>query len=217
MTKRATHLLAAVAALIMRPTPVLAQRSDQASDAAEFKALPSISILEFKPAFHYADPTRGPFTDRNIYFATELPNIEGARIVDAWSPGNLPMTLYLNTRNCLRYSINRGSYGPVSGGLEPSACVEHAADDRQTPSYPVPAGLRFVGSSASMSAWVDEKAGTTVITKPYVKTFTPLFTADFPVMAMIAMIDPHGVGADITLIGRRSGRLVAVTVTVGVR
>jgi hypothetical protein len=217
MTRCATYLLIAGAALVTLPTPVLAQHSETASDAAAIKTLPSLSILEFKPAFRYIDPDSCPFTDRNIYFGTELPDIDGGRVIDAWSRSHLPATLYLTNGTCLLYSVNLGSYGPVSGRLEPSVCADRPANDRQMPSHPVPAGLRFVGSSWGMSAWVNKKDGTTVVTKPFAKTFAPLFTADFPVLAMMAIIDPHGVGAGITLIGPRRGKLVAVTVDVAVR
>ncbi len=218
MTRRAAYLLAATTPLVILPTPAPAQRTEALAETPSIKTLAPISILEFKPAFRYTDPAKGPFTDRNIHFASALPDvIDGTRIVDAWAPGYLPVTLYLSNGTCLLYSVNRGSYGPVSGRLEPTACAERRAEDRRAPPYPVPAGLRFVGTSWGMSAWVRDEDGTTVVTKPHAKTFTPLFTANFPVLAMTAIIDPHGVGADMTLIGRRNGRLVAVMIGVGVR
>ncbi|WP_395393882.1 hypothetical protein [Novosphingobium sp. BL-8A] len=138
----------------------------------------------------------------------------GARLVGAWSPGYLPITLSFSDGHC--YSFEADYYGTLKNGrLNPSSCkYRHIAPPPQ-PSPPASESLRLIGSAWGYGAWIREHGQETIITAPNAKTFEPLFTARMTVSAIMAMNGPDGPGGNVTLVGKIHGKLTVVTLEVG--
>ena len=69
--------------------------------------------------------------------------------------------------------------------------------------------------NSGYAAWVDDKAGTSIITEPYAKTYQPYLAVRMPVMAFMAVNGVDYPGGNVTLVGRYRGRLSVVVLEVG--
>jgi hypothetical protein len=167
--------------------------------------------------FH-VDPNykRGASTGHvKVVGAFEIAETQKRHFIAAWSPGFLPATLSFSDGQC--YSL-RADYtgGTLSNGRLSKVGCDGRQTDKQAPSSPSPGSpLRFVGSAWGYGAWADDRAGTTLVTAPYVKTFQPLFTAQMSTSAIMAMNGPDYPGGNVTLVGRVGDRLTVVTLEVG--
>ena len=141
---------------------------------------------------------------------------EGAPVVDAYSPGFLPVTLQLRDGHCFAFSADYMGGTLANGRLTRTGCDgqrKHEGPASALP--PQDRALRFIGTAWSYDAWADDRKGTTIVTAPYAKTFRPLFTARMKTIAIMAMHGPDWPGGNVTLVGRIKGRLTIVTLEVG--
>lgn len=140
----------------------------------------------------------------------------GTHLVAAWAPGFLPITLSFSDGRCFSFGADYNGGILSNGRLNRIDCAAQR-HSYETPVAQPPAGraLRFAGVAWGYGAWVDDRAGTTVVTAPFAKTFEPLFTARMPVIAMMAMNGPDWPGGNMTLVGRIDGRITIVTLEIG--
>ena len=130
----------------------------------------------------------------------------GESLAAAKSPGYLPVELRLSGGSC--FSLNAEYYGKLSGArVEPTSCDDRSYKVDQATPQPADKSLRFVGTAWGYDAWADPNAHHTVITAPFSKTFRPLFTADLPVTAIMAMNSPDAPIGNVTLVGRLKGQI----------
>ncbi|WP_267434073.1 hypothetical protein [Sphingomonas sp. GM_Shp_1] len=135
------------------------------------------------------------------------------RLTGAKSPGFLPVQLQLSGGQC--FSLSAEYYGKLSEArLTPTVCDGRRYDDDQVVSQPAGKPLRLVGSAWGYGAWVDDKAGTTIVTAPRSQTFKPLFTAHMPVTAIMAMNSPDAPLGNVTLVGQLHGKPVVIVLEV---
>lgn len=136
-------------------------------------------------------------------------------VVAAWSPGFMPVTLSFDDGTC--YAL-RADYigGTMSNGrLDRTSCDARApADQSSGPTPPPGRKLRWIGGAWGHDAWVDDRAGKTIVTAPSAATFRPLFTVDMPTSHIMAMAGPDYPGGNITLVGRIGKRLTVMTLEV---
>lgn len=137
----------------------------------------------------------------------------GERLTKASAGGYLPVHLKLSGGRC--FSLGAEYYGKLSDArLTPAACDGRSFKDDRVAPQPVSKSLRLVGSAWSYDAWADDKAGTTIVTAPYSKTFKPLFTAYMPVTAIMAMNSPDAPLGNVTLVGQLHGKPVVIVLEV---
>lgn len=138
------------------------------------------------------------------------------RVLAAWSPGFLPVTLSFSDGQC--YSLRADYYGGVlsNGRLNKVGC-EGPRKFYEVAVAPPPPGrpLKLIGTAWGYGAWADRKAGTTIITAPGAHTFQPLFTARMTSTAIMAMNGPDWPGGNVTLVGEVRGKLTVLTLEVG--
>jgi hypothetical protein len=139
-----------------------------------------------------------------------------AHVVEAWSPGFLPVTLSLSDGRC--YSLQADYEGGTlsNGRLRKVGCEGRRKFDEPTlPAPPPGRSLRLIGTAWGYGAWADDRSNTTIVTAPGAKTFQPLFTAQLTTSAIMAMNGPDWPGGNVTLVGKMKGRLTIVTLEVG--
>ncbi|WP_076715353.1 hypothetical protein V3I01_03650 [Sphingomonas sp. gentR] len=137
----------------------------------------------------------------------------GERLTEASAGGYLPVHLKLSGGRC--FSLSAEYYGKLSDArLTPATCDGRSFKDDRVAPQPAGKSLRLVGSAWSYDAWVDDKAGTTIVTAPYSKTFKPLFTAHMPVTAIMAMNSPDAPLGNVTLVGQLHGKPVVIVLEV---
>jgi hypothetical protein len=141
---------------------------------------------------------------------------EPARLVEAWAPGFLPVTLAFADGKCFRLEADYVGSRLSRARMAPSGC-EHlppAYEPPQPPPPPPGRALRLVGTAWGYAAWADDRAGTTIVTAPGREAFEPLFTARMAVSAIMAINGPDWPGGNMTLVGRIEGRLVVVVLQI---
>ena len=79
---------------------------------------------------------------------------------------------------------------------------------------PPAARCGLIGVGWGFGAWADDRAGTTMVTVPFVKTFQPFMIARMKASAIMAMNGVDWPGGNVTLVGRIHGRLTVVTLAV---
>jgi len=139
-----------------------------------------------------------------------------AHIVAAWSPGFLPVTLSFSDGRC--YSLQADYEGGTlsNGRLNKVDCEGQRKLNKSVfPPSPPGRSLRMIGTAWGYSAWVDDRAKTTIITAPGGTIFQPLFTAQMTSNAIMAMNSPDSPGGNVTLVGKIKGRMTVVTLEVG--
>lgn len=144
-------------------------------------------------------------------YSLDLP--AGERLTGAKSPGYLSVQLQLSGGRCV--SLSAEYYGKLSDArLTPTACDGRRYDDDRVVPQPAGRSMRLVGSAWGYGAWVDDKAGTTIVTAPRSQTFKPLFTARMPVTAIMAMNSPDAPLGNVTLVGQLHGKPVVIVLEV---
>lgn len=138
----------------------------------------------------------------------------GGRLIEAWSPGFLPIALRFSDGRCFSLSADYENGTLGDGRLRRTACDARRGTERAPPPAPVAMGLRLVGVSWGFAAWVDDRARTTIVTVLGARTFVPLFSAHLRVEAALAMNSPDAPLANVTLVGRIRGRLTVVVLAV---
>ncbi|GHH07545.1 hypothetical protein GCM10008023_01740 [Sphingomonas glacialis] len=167
----------------------------------------------------HANPTyrRGAAVGRvKVVGAFAIAETSKAHVVDAWSPGFLPVTISLSDGRC--YSLQADYEGGTlsNGRLRKVGCEGRRKFDEPTlPAPPPGRALRLVGTAWGYGAWVDDRTKTTIVTAPGATTFQPLFTAQMTSSAIMAMNGPDWPGGNVTLVGKIKGRLTVVTLETG--
>ena len=138
-----------------------------------------------------------------------------SRVVAAWSPGFLPVTLWLSDGRC--YSLQADYQGGTlsNGRLKRVGCEgPRPFAEPSLPPPPIGRSLRRIGASWGYGAWADDREKITIVTAPGETSFQPLFTARMTPIAMMAMNGPDWPGGNVTLVGRIKGRLTIMTLEV---
>jgi hypothetical protein len=167
----------------------------------------------------HADPTyrRGSAVGHaKVVGAFAIAETSKAHVVEAWSPGFLPVTLSLSDGRC--YSLQADYEGGTlsNGRLRKVGCEGRRKFDEPTlPAPPPGRSLRLIGTAWGYRAWADDRSTTTIVTAPGAKTFQPLFTAQLTTSAIMAMNGPDWPGGNVTLVGKMKRRLTIVTLEVG--
>lgn len=159
----------------------------------------------------HADPTykRG---HAKVVGAFAIAETSKAHVVEAWSPGFLPVTLSLNDGRC--YSLQADYDGGTlsNGRLRQVGCEgRRKFDEPAPPTPPLGRSLRLIGTAWGYGAWVDDRTKTTIVTAPHAAIFQPLFTAQMTSTAIMAMNGIDWPGGNVTLVGKIKGRLTVVT------
>lgn len=158
-------------------------------------------------------PTAGAKVKVVGAFAVDEPR--GTRLVDAWSPGFLPVWLAFSDGRCFLLSADY-EHGTLSNGrLNRVSCEGKKTVQGEPPPKPNHPSLRLLSTSWGYSAWADARTGTLTVTVPYQKTFVPLFTTRMKATAMMAMNSPDAPFGNVTLVGKINGRPTVVTLEVG--
>jgi hypothetical protein len=139
----------------------------------------------------------------------------GTHLIAAWSPGFLPVTLSFSDGRCFSLSADYENGTLSNGRLNRASCEVRPTFDLPPPPKPTDQSLRLLASAGGYAAWADPRAGTTIVTVPWAKTFEPLFTARMNATAMMAMNSIDAPLGNVTLVGRIDGRLTIVTLEVG--
>ena len=146
--------------------------------------------------------------------AFEVAETSDVRLVDAWAPGFLPVTLKFSDGRCFSLAADYTGGTLSNGRLHAVSCGERKTY-APSAAKPADASLRYIGGSWGYGAWTDDKTGTTLVSAPETETFEPLFTTKMAVNAIMAMNGIDWPGGNITLVGRIDGRLTVVTLEVG--
>lgn len=141
---------------------------------------------------------------------------QGTHLVDAWSPGFLPVWLAFSDGRCFLLTADY-EHGTLSNGrLKRVSCAEGRRTFEGPPApKPSDPSLRLLSSSWPYVAWTDPKTGLITVAAPYQKTFVPLFTTTMKATAMMALNSPDAPFGNVTLVGRIRSRLTVVTLEVG--
>lgn len=157
-------------------------------------------------------PTAGAMVKVVGAFAVAEPR--GTHLVDAWSPGFLPVTLSFSDGRCFSLSADY-EHGTLSNGrLNRATCERRKTFGWPPPPKPHDSSLRLLGSSFGYAGWTNPKTGILTVTVPSEKTFVPLFTTRMNPTAMMAMNSIDAPLGNITLVGKIKGRLTVVTLEV---
>ena len=176
--------------------------------------LTRLSDAKLSDLFH-VDPTYSRPGHVKVVGAFTIVEPKHARLVAAWAPGFLPVTLSFSDGRCFSLAADYIGGTLSNGRLNRVNCERRPKTVAPAAPLPSDASLRLVGSSWGYNAWANVKSGTTVVTAPYSKTFVPLFTARMETNAIVAMNGPDWPGGNVTLIGNIDGRLTVVTLEVG--
>jgi hypothetical protein len=146
-------------------------------------------------------------------FAVDVP--AGTHLVDAWSPGFLPVWLAFSDGRCFLLSADY-EHGTLSNGrLKRVSCEAKKTFHGKPPPKPDDPSLRLLSASWGYAAWTDPKRGLVTVTVPDEKTYTPLFTTSMKASAMMAMNSIDAPLGNVTLVGKIKDRLTVVTLEVG--
>lgn len=138
----------------------------------------------------------------------------GAHFTGAWAQGFMPVTLAFSDGQCFALSADYVGGTLSNGRLHRVGCEPRRKVDEPPPPPPRGRRLRLVGPSWGFVAWADDRAGTTIVTTPFAKTFQPFFTARMRARVIMAMHGLDWPGGNVTLVGRVAGRLTVVTLEV---
>lgn len=167
----------------------------------------------------HADPTyrRGPAVGHaKVVGAFGIAETSKAHVVDAWSPGFLPVTISVSDGRCFSLQADYKGGTLSNGRLRKVGCEGRRKFDEPTlPAPPSGHSLRLVGAAWGYGAWVDDRTNTTIVTAPGATTFQPLFTAQITSSAIMAMNGPDWPGGNVTLVGKIKGRLTVVILETG--
>jgi hypothetical protein len=195
-----------------KPGPAVAMTAEPGAPA--LTRIPDASLADLfrvDPAYPRADHAHV-----KVIGAYAVAEPRRTRLVAAWGQGFLPVTLSFSDGRCFSFSADYVGGILSNGRLTRTGC-EHRPNFEPQPPAPPPPGrtLRLVGSGWGFDAWADDKAGTTLVTVPFAKTFEPFFTTRMPVTAIMAMNGIDWPGGNVTLVGRIHGRVTIVTLEVG--
>ena len=125
----------------------------------------------------------------------------GERVVGATSPGSLPITLLTNRRRCFLAATNNVDGRHASLTIKDASCPPQpvATAPGQLP------GRRFVGEAWGYRAWVDERAGTTLLTKSRGATAQAVATVQMRTVGISALDSPDSPSSNVTLVGSTKG------------
>jgi hypothetical protein len=148
-------------------------------------------------------------------FAVDEP--AGVHLDGAWSRGFLPVTLSFSDGRCFSLTADY-NYGTLSMGRLTRVGCDYNRPKKLWPAPPSPPAdraLRLIGSSWGFGGWMDDQAGTTIVTPPIdTKAFEPFLTARMTSVAIMGQTAlAYGLG-NFTLVGRIDGRLTVVTLEV---
>lgn len=138
-----------------------------------------------------------------------------ARFVDAWGPGYLPLNLKRSDGRCFALGADYVGGRLSNARLRPIGCDARRRVEEPGAAPPAGSTLRPIGTAWGYSAWRDAKAGETLVTRPWAKTFDPFFAIRMEVVAIAAMNGPDWPGGNMTLAGRIDGRLTIVVLDIG--
>ena len=147
--------------------------------------------------------------------AFEVHEPRGTHLVDAWSPGFLPVRLAFSDGRCFLLSADYYDGTLSNGRLKRVSCEAKKTFHEEPPPKPSDPSLRLLSTSWGYGAWANPKTGTVTVTVPRQKTFVPLFTTRMKASAMMAMNSPDAPLGNVTLVGKIKGRLTVVTLEVG--
>lgn len=147
--------------------------------------------------------------------AFEVIEPRGTHLIDAWSPGFLPVWLSFSDRRCFLLSADYENGTLSNGRLKRASCEQKTTFNWPRPPEPNDPSLRLLSVSGGYAAWTDHKTGILTVTVPDQKTYTPLFTTRMKASAMMAMNSIDAPLGNVTLVGRIKGRLTVVTLEVG--
>lgn len=138
---------------------------------------------------------------------------DGARFVDAWGVGYLPLNLKRSDGTC--FALHADTSGVLSNArLTPVGCDARRIVEKPSAAPLAGSTLRYIDTGWSFSAWQDAKAKETLVTRPWAKTFEPFFAIRMDVFGIAAMNGPDWPGGNVTLAGRIDGRLTIVVLEV---
>lgn len=160
-------------------------------------------------------PTRGATVKVVGAFAIAEPR--GTHLVDAWSPGFLPVTLSFSDGRCFSLSADYEGGTLSNGRLNRVGCEGKKTFNWPPPPKPHDLSLRLLASAGGYAAWANPKTGIITVAVPFQtqKTFVPLFTTRMKASAMMAMNSIDAPLGNITLVGKIKDRLTIVTLEVG--
>jgi hypothetical protein len=139
----------------------------------------------------------------------------GTRLVGAWAPGYLPVTVQLSDGRCFAFTADYAGPALSNAALRRVDCEERRpAAEPAPPTPPADHSLRLAGVAWGFAAWTDDRAGLTYITEPFAKTYQPLMTVRLPVTNIMAMNSPDAPLADMTLLTRINGQPALMTLEV---
>lgn len=141
----------------------------------------------------------------------------GTHLVDAWSPGFLPVTLAFSDGRCFSLSADYEGGTLSNGRLNRVGCERKKTFNWPPPPKPHDSSLRLLASAGGYAAWSNPKTGIITVAVPFQtqKRFVPLFTTRMKASAMMAMNSIDAPLGNITLVGKIKGRLTIVTLEVG--
>ncbi|MBW4331512.1 hypothetical protein KY084_11600 [Stakelama sp. CBK3Z-3] len=136
------------------------------------------------------------------------------RLKNAWGPGFLPATLFFSDGRCYLLEADYYNHALSNGRFSPESCDGKRYDEKPSSSAPDNSGLHFIDAAWGYSVW-EKTDGSVIVTAPYAKDFTPLFSAKMHVLAITAINGPDYPGGNVTLIGAIDGQSMAVILDVG--
>jgi len=187
---------------------VASARSCLAADAGTTgSALSCLPIAEVQTLFQSA-PSYSPGAPKllRLISAYSLSDELGRRIKAVKANGYLPAYLTLDDGTCLSLTAEYDR----NARLDPAECNGQPSEAQSSVAQPSDKTLRFVGASWGYSAWLDRNGRSTIVTAPFSKTFEPLFIAQMPVSAIMAMNSPDAPMGNVTLVGRIHGKVAIV-------
>lgn len=143
--------------------------------------------------------------------AYELSSPPGLKLVRAWSPGYLPVAILFSDGICRTFEADYD--GTLKNGRISPTCAFNLPADSVDPNTRRE-GLRLVSSAWGFRAWADDQGRRTIVTRSGRPTDEPLLEVGMAVTSFMAMVDPHGVGSDMTFVGTIDGKTMIVTVEV---
>lgn len=138
----------------------------------------------------------------------------GARFVDAWALGFLPVHLKRSDGICFDFGAQYVGGALSEGRLRPIGCDAKRIVEKPRVEPPQGAALDYISTAWGYSAWRDAKAAETLVTPPSAKTFDPLFAIRMDVFAIAAMNGPDWLGGNVTLVGRLNGQLTIIVLEI---
>lgn len=138
---------------------------------------------------------------------------KGAKLVEAWAIGFLPVNLAFSDGSCFRLRAEYND-GMLANARLNRDCNARRPPARTSPAPPADRHLRPVATSWGYGAWADDRAGTTLVTVPFRQAFTPLFSARIKLLGFMAMNSIDAPLGNMTMVARIDGKLTVVTLLV---